>query len=402
MEIYLVGGAIRNRLLGLAIHERDYVVVGATPEEMAANGFTPVGKDFPVFLHPTTKEEYALARTESKTGRGYKGFVFHTDPSISLEQDLLRRDFTINAMAQTEEGMLIDPYGGQQDIERRVIRHVSPAFVEDPVRVLRLARFSAQLKPLGFRIAPETLALATALQRSGELDALTPERVWQETQKALKAPHAEEYFQVLRQCGALSLLFPPLEALFGVPSQIAPKHFMDSGTHALQCLHHACQLQLPPEGRFAALCHSLGKACLPPSTWPELAGYEHLATEPLQQLAKRYKIPQDYRDSALLTAKYHLSIQQAPTLQAEILLDLLAAMDALRRPERFFTVVQASEACLIDQRQALSLTAFFQPLIEAVRGAKLTANHSSVASVKEAMQQIRLQAIKAVLNTHSS
>lgn len=399
MDIYLVGGAVRDQLLGLPVKERDYVVVGSSPEELSAQGFIPVGRDFPVFLHPNTKEEYALARTERKTTRGYKGFSFRTDPNISLEEDLRRRDLTINAMAQASDGLLIDPYGGQNDLERRLLRHVSPAFVEDPVRVLRLARFSAQFKHLDFHIAPETLALATALQRSGELSALTPERVWKETQKALLETHADEYFKSLRACGGLAILFPELEALFGIPSQIAAQHFMDSGTHALLCLNNACRSNTSPEVRFAALCHSLGKACLPPSSWPELSGYPDATLAPLQNVCSRYKMGQSYRDVAFLTAKYHRVIQRGRALKASEVLDLLAATDSLRRPERFLATVQAAEACLIDAQQAPHLVDFFQPLIDAVRTTKLTDTQlkHSVSSLKEAMYNARLEAITRIL-----
>lgn len=399
MDIYLVGGAVRDQLLGLKVQERDYVVVGASPKEMLAQGFTPVGKDFPVFLHPNSHEEYALARTEAKVAQGYKGFVFHAHPDISLEEDLSRRDLTINAMAQTPEGVLIDPYGGQQDLQQRVLRHVSPAFVEDPVRVLRLARFCAQLKHLGFHIAPETLALATALRRSGELDALVAERVWQETQKALACQHPEEFFITLRQCGGLAVLFPDLEALFGIPSEISPQHYMDSGNHALLSLSKASTHYAAPEIRFAALCHSLGKACLPPNTWPQLSGYVDASLAPLKRLCDRYKVSQEYRDIATMTAKHHQTIQKAKSLSASSLLDLLAATDSVRRPERFLMVVQASESCLIDQASPLHLTEFFTPLIDAVKATKAPSRDTvqTLPSIKEAMHAARLAALERAL-----
>lgn len=401
MDIYLVGGAVRDQLLGLDVQERDYVVVGSSPEEMLEQGFTPVGKDFPVFLHPDSKEEYALARTEAKISKGYKGFVFHTHPDVSLEEDLSRRDLTINAMAQTADGVIIDPYGGQRDMQQRVLRHVSPAFVEDPVRVLRLARFCAQFKHLDFHIAPETLALATALRRSGELDSLVAERVWQETQKALACAHPEEFFITLRQCGGLAILFPDLEALFGIPSEISAQHYIDSGNHALLCLSNASARCEIPEIRFAALCHALGKACLPPDAWPQLAGYAQASAAPLQRLCDHYKVSQDYRDIAMLTAKHHQTIQRARCLPATELLDLLAATDSVRRPERFLMVVQAAEACLTDQTQPLQLTEFFKPLIEAVKTTKAPsrANTDSLPSIKEAMHAARLAAIKNVLGS---
>ncbi len=399
MDIYLVGGAVRDRLLGLPIKERDYVVVDSNPEEMLDLGYTPVGKDFPVFLHPQSHEEYALARTETKIARGYQGFSFHTGPDITLEEDLSRRDLTINAMAETAEGLVIDPYGGQVDLEQGILRHVSPAFVEDPVRVLRLARFAAQFKHLGFSIAPETLKLATALQRAGELNALVPERVWQETQKALGEAHPEEFFRTLRHCGALAILFPELEALFGIPSQLSPTHYIDSGSHALLSLNNACLVSSDPEIRFAALCHSLGKACLTPNNWPAQNDTATASLIPLQQVCDRYKVSAQYRDIALLTAKYHALIQSAKTLAPEALLALLAATDSLRRPERFLAAVAAAEACLIQPDSTLNLVEFFKPLIKAVKTAKPTATitHKTIPAVKDAMLAARLEALRRVL-----
>ena len=399
MDIYLVGGAVRDRLLGLPVKERDFVVVDSSPEEMLALGFTPIGKDFPVFLHPDTKEEYALARTETKVAHGYQGFQFHTAPSITLEEDLSRRDLTINAMAETPEGLLIDPFGGQKDLTNRILRHVSPAFVEDPVRVLRLARFAAQFKHLGFTIAPETLKLATALQRAGELNALVPERVWQETQKALREAHPEEFFSVLKSCGGLAILFPELEALFGIPSQLSPTHFMDSGAHALLSLSNACLLSNEPEIRFGALCHTLGKACLPPVAWPELIGYPEAAHTPLNQLCDRYKMGARFRDIALLTAKYHPVIQNAKSAQPKTLLELLANTDALRRPERFLAAVLAAEAGLIQNHAPLNLVDFFKPLIDVVKTAKPTGVllNQTVPALKDAMFDARLNALKKAL-----
>lgn len=344
LEVYLVGGAVRDKLLGLPVTEKDYVVVGATPADMLARGFKPVGKDFPVFLHPQTKEEYALARTERKTAPGYHGFEFHTSKEVTLEEDLARRDLTINAVALAPDGSLIDPYHGLADIENRVLRHVSPSFVEDPIRVLRLARFAARFKKLNFKIAPETMALAEAMRRAGELDALVPERVWQETWKALSENDPAEYFQVLRACGGLAILFPELEALFGVPSLVQEKHFMDSGMHALLALSNAARLSPSPEIRFAALTHSLGKANTPPQQWPEHEGY-HEVENGLQHLAERYKIPRHVKEFAKVVANYHHLWNASIT--PEIILKFFDACDALRRPERFANILTACEACFI-------------------------------------------------------
>lgn len=345
LNAYLVGGAVRDKLLGLPVIEKDYVVVGVSPADMLALGFKPVGKDFPVFLHPETKAEYALARTERKTAPGYRGFTVHASPEVTLEEDLFRRDLTINAMAITPEGDIVDPYGGLADIENRILRHVSAAFVEDPLRVLRLARFAARYKRLGFKVATETLLLAQAMQRAGELDALVPERVWQETWKALQEPDPEEYFQVLRQCGALAILFPEIEALFGVPSLIQDKHFMDSGVHALLALHNAARLSPLPDVRFAALTHGLGRALTPPDAWPEHEGYENYTNDAFKPLAERYKIARHIREFVKLIAKHHLQWNQPTT--SETVLSFFEACDALRRPDRFANILLACEACFV-------------------------------------------------------
>ncbi|MGL5697276.1 MAG: multifunctional CCA addition/repair protein, partial [Plesiomonas shigelloides] len=268
MQTYLVGGAVRDQLLGLNVTERDWVVVGATPEQLLAQGYQQVGRDFPVFLHPRTHEEYALARTERKQGQGYTGFVCHAAPDVTLEQDLLRRDLTINAIAQAEDGSLTDPYGGQQDLRDRWLRHVSPAFSEDPLRVLRVARFAARFAHLGFRVAPETLALMQQISTSGELTHLTAERVWKETEKALNSAAPDVYFAVLRACGALTVLFPELDNLFGVPAPEKWHPEIDSGIHTLMALQQAAQRAYGPEVRFAVLCHDFGKALTPPQFWP--------------------------------------------------------------------------------------------------------------------------------------
>ena len=263
MQVYLVGGAVRDHLLGFPYHEKDYVVVGATPEQLIASGYQPVGKDFPVFLHPETKDEYALARTERKSGHGYHGFSFFTDPSVTLEEDLIRRDLTINAIAMDDDGTIYDPYDGQKDLQNKVLRHVSDAFVEDPLRVLRIARFAARYKVLGFHIAPETLALMQQLAESGELEALTPERVWKETSRALMETHADEYFEVLRACGALKVLFPEIDALYGIPQRPEYHPEIDCGIHTMMSLQQACKANYSLDVRFAVLVHDLGKALTP-------------------------------------------------------------------------------------------------------------------------------------------
>ena len=295
MKTYLVGGAVRDTLLGLEVKERDWVVVGETPESMVARGFRPVGKDFPVFLHPVTREEYALARTERKTAPGYRGFAVHAEPDITLEQDLLRRDLTINAMASAESGEIVDPYGGLRDLDARLLRHVSPAFSEDPVRILRLARFAARFAPLGFTVAEETRELMRAMVTAGEVDALVPERVFAELAKALVEPVPMAFFEVLRSCGALARLFPEIEALFGVPQP--PEHHpeIDTGVHTLLVLEQAATLSADPAVRFAALTHDLGKALTPPERWPRHWGHEKLGLPALETLCDRLKVPNAYR-----------------------------------------------------------------------------------------------------------
>ncbi|MCD6046810.1 MAG: cca [Gammaproteobacteria bacterium] len=397
LEVYQVGGSVRDTLLGLPVVDKDYVVVGATPQDMLARGFRPVGKDFPVFLHPRTKEEYALARKERKVALGYHGFTFDTSKEVSLEEDLARRDLTINAMALTSDGTLIDPYGGLADLENRVLRHVSPAFVEDPIRVLRLARFAARFRKLGFTIAPETLALAEALRRAGELDALVPERVWQETWKALSENDPVEYFKVLRKCGALPVLFPELEALFGIPTLVQDKHFMDSGTHALLALSNAASLSPLPEVRFAALTHALGKALKLPIAWPEHTGYEEHTEEPLNALAERYKIPRHVKELALVVAHYHPQWNTAVT--PETILDFLDTCDALRRPERFENILLACEACFIthqypDHSEFLLKT--LSDLREKLKETKPALANAGKA-LKNIYRQMKLDCLKKIL-----
>jgi len=341
MKVYKVGGAVRDRLLGLPVVDHDWVVVGATPEEMEALGYKAVGRDFPVFLHPETHEEYALARTERKTGPGYKGFVFNADPGVTLEEDLQRRDVTINAMAEDEDGNLIDPYHGREDLEAGILRHVSEAFVEDPLRVLRVARFAARF---GFAIAEETLALMRAISASGELQALTPERVWTETERGLGEQNAPVYFQVLRDCHALAVLFPEIEALFGVPQPERHHPEIDTGVHTMMVLEQACRLTPDTDIRFAALVHDLGKGTTPEERWPSHPSHEERGVELVQALCDRFRIPNRHRELAIITARYHLDCHRIMDMRADTVLRKLEGLDALRRPERFDRFLVACEA----------------------------------------------------------
>lgn len=352
MQVYLVGGAVRDHLLGHPYHEKDYVVVGATPQQMLADGFEPVGKDFPVFLHPKTKEEYALARTERKAGVGYHGFEFYTDPNVSLEEDLIRRDLTINAMAMDQDGQVYDPYHGQLDLKLRLLRHVSDAFVEDPLRVLRIARFAARYHHLGFKVAPETLQLMQRLAESGELQALTAERVWKETSRALMEVNAEVYFEVLRSCGALQVLFPEIDALFGIPQRPEYHPEIDCGIHTLMSLQQACQANYSLDVRFAVLVHDLGKALTPPAELPRHIMHEERGIEPVTQVCERLKVPTNTKQLALAVCKEHLKCHQAFNLKPGTLWRLLQRLDVLRRPERVEAFVQA---CECDARGRLGL-----------------------------------------------
>lgn len=345
MKTYLVGGAVRDELLGLPVGERDWVVVGATPEELSRAGYKPVGKDFPVFLHPQTGEEYALARTERKTGPGYRGFVTQSSPDVTLEQDLERRDLTINAMAKDHDtGALIDPFQGQNDLRARVLRHVSGAFVEDPVRVLRAARFAARFAPLRFTVAPETIALMRQIAARGELDALVPERVWQETQRALEAPAPWKYFEVLREADALPIVFPEIAALFGVPQPERWHPEIDSGVHTLMAVEQAARLSTDPVVRFAALVHDLGKGTTPSSEWPRHIAHEQRSVSLIERLCARLRIPSAYRELAVLVGRCHLLSHKAAELRDTTLLELLEHLDAFRRPDRFEQFVIACEA----------------------------------------------------------
>lgn len=344
MQIYLVGGAVRDRLLGLPVTDRDYVVVGATPEEMVAKGFRPVGADFPVFLHPETKEEYALARTERKSGHGYKGFTVYAAPEVTLEDDLRRRDLTINAMAETPEGELIDPFGGARDLRDGILRHVSPAFAEDPVRILRVARFAARYAKWGFRVAHRTTQLMREMVASGEVDHLVPERVWAELERALGEDAPARFFAVLKSCGALARLFPEIDALYGVP-QPAPHHpEIDTGVHAMLVLEQAARLSPDSRVRFAALLHDVGKGTTPPHEWPRHIDHEARGADLIADFCARFRVPNDYRDLAVLVARYHAHCHRIRELRPGTVLELLEALDAFRRPERVAQFVLACEA----------------------------------------------------------
>ncbi len=344
MQVYLVGGAVRDRLLGREVKERDWVVVGATPEELERAGYLPVGRDFPVFLHPQTREEHALARLERKTGPGYRGFSTEFSPDVTLEDDLRRRDLTINAMAEDASGSIIDPHGGQRDIEARLLRHVSEAFVEDPVRILRVARFAARYAPLGFSVAGETLALMRRMVESGEADALVAERVWAETEKALAEPRPDVFISVLRDCGALKVIYPELDALFGVPQPEKWHPEIDTGVHQLMALREAVKLGGGVAVSFAVLMHDLGKGSTPADKLPSHPGHEDAGVALVERLAARLRVPNHLRELALITARYHTHVHRAFELRPDTVLKTLESCDAFRRPERFADFLLACEA----------------------------------------------------------
>jgi len=342
MQIYCVGGAVRDELLGLPVQDRDWVVVGATPEEMLLEGFRPVGRDFPVFLHPQTHEEYALARTERKTAPGYAGFVFHAAPGVTLEEDLARRDLTINAMARGNDGLLIDPHRGRADLARKILRHVSPAFAEDPVRILRIARFAARFAD--FSIAPETLDLMRRMVANGEVDALVAERVWQELARGLMEAVPSRMFATLKECGALTRLLPELERLWGVPQRADYHPEVDTGVHVMMVIDMAARLKLSLPARFAALTHDLGKAETPVEILPCHIGHELKSASLLEPLCERLRVPTECRDVARLVARFHGDMHKVDQLRPETRLKILERCDALRRPARFEEVLGACEA----------------------------------------------------------
>ena len=399
MQVYLVGGAVRDEQLGLPVKERDWCVVGATPEDMRQAGYRQVGKDFPVFLHPETGEEYALARTERKTAAGYHGFEFHTDPGVTIEDDLGRRDLTINAIARDENGNLVDPYGGVSDIRNRILRHVSDAFVEDPVRVLRVARFAARFTPLGFVIAPETMELMRSITASGEIDALVPDRVWKETELALGGANCRVYFETLRECGALGTLFPEVDALFGVPQPAQWHPEIDTGLHVMMVLDQAEKLSPDLEVRFAALVHDLGKGTTRKYTLPSHPGHERRGMKLIRRLADRLPVPNACRDLGLLVSEYHTHCHRALELRAATILKLLEATDAFRRPRRFEQFLLACEA---DARGRTGLEDRDYTQADLLRGALAAATAVDAASIarqyegKAIGQAIRRERLAAV------
>ena len=340
LETFLVGGSVRDELLNLPVKDHDYVVVGSTPEEMVLLGFRSVGKDFPVYLHPKNQNQYALARTERKVARGYKGFEIYTSPKVTLQDDLARRDLTINAIAKDKDGNIIDPFNGVADLEAGLLRHVSPAFSEDPVRVLRVARFSARF---GFCVAPETLLLMKELVRNGEVNALVPERVWQELARGLMEKKPSHLFYVLRECGALACIMPEIDVLFGIPQQVGRHPEVDTGEHIMQVIDYAASKNYSLPVRFAALTHNLGKGVTPQNLWPHHVGHEPLSAKLINNLCKRIKIPKDSRDLALLVAHYHSNVHRIAELCSATIGDMLLAVDAYRRPKRFEEFIQACE-----------------------------------------------------------
>jgi tRNA nucleotidyltransferase (CCA-adding enzyme) len=338
LKTYLVGGSVRDELLGLPVKDHDYVVVGSTPEEMVQLGYRPVGKDFPVFLHPVTKEQYALARTERKISRGYKGFEVFTTPQVTLQEDLVRRDLTINAIAKDADGNIIDPFNGVADLEAGILRHISPAFAEDPVRILRIARFAARFS---FRIAPETLALMSDMVHNGEVEALVPERVWQEISRGLMENNPSRMFYMLRECGALSRILPEIDVLFGVPQPAHAHPEIDTGVHTMMVIDFAASRNYSLPVRFAALLHDLGKGVTPPEEWPRHIGHEQRSVQLVQNLCERLRAPKDERNLAVLVAQYHGKAHRAEELTAPTIADLFHATDAYRKPDRFQLFMQA-------------------------------------------------------------
>ena len=397
MQIYLVGGAVRDELLGIEVKDRDWVVVGSTPEDMAALGYKAVGKEFPVFIHPDSGEEYALARTERKSGPGYKGFVFNTSGDITLEQDLERRDITINAIARDENGDLIDPFNGRNDLENKVIRHVSDAFVEDPLRVLRVARFAAQFD---FVIAAETLALLTEISATDELEALVPERIWVETEKALQTRTPRRYFDVLRECNALTVLFPEIERLFGVPQPERYHPEIDCGVHTLMVLDQAATLSADPEVRFAALVHDLGKATTPKEIWPSHHGHGERGVELIDRLCDRLRIPNRYRELATVVSRYHLNCHRIDELSPKVVVGKLEGLDAFRRPERFDKFLLACEADARGrkgkERQDYPQAGMFRKYREACLSVDTKSLDIKDLKGAQIAERIRLQRIRAV------
>lgn len=403
MKTYLVGGAVRDALLGKTAKDADYLVVGATPEQMLAQGFVAVGKDFPVFLHPTTKQEYALARLERKQGHGYTGFACYFAPDVTLEQDLLRRDLTINAMARdVDSGELYDPYGGQSDLQQKLLRHVSAAFSEDPLRVLRVARFYARFASLGFTVAPQTRQLMRQISESGELQHLAAERVWQETARALLEGSPAAYFELLQQCGALNVLMPELDMLWGVPNPPRWHPEVDTGIHTMLVLQQAALLSDRLDVRFAALCHDFGKGVTDPALWPAHHGHEHTGLAVIDAFCQRLRVPNDCRDLALLACEYHQLVHKAFELRPQTVQKLFDGLDLWRKPERLDLLLLCCTADLrgrtgfeqADYQQAR----YLQALALAARSVDikaLVAEGHQGAAMKQALATARLKAVSA-------
>ncbi|HEY6545858.1 MAG TPA: multifunctional CCA addition/repair protein [Dokdonella sp.] len=404
MDIYLVGGAVRDKLLGLEVVDRDHVVVGARPEDLVALGYRPVGKDFPVFLHPGSAEEYALARTERKTGRGYHGFAFQADPSVTLEQDLERRDLTINAMAEAADGTIVDPFGGRADLEARVLRHVSPAFAEDPVRVLRVARFAARFAPLGFTIAQETIALMRRMIEDGEVDHLVAERVWAETRRALGERSPSAFVRALRASGALAVVFPEVDALYGVPQRAEYHPEVDTGVHVEMVLDMAARLA-PGDDLvgWCALTHDLGKALTPKDELPRHLRHEHNGVAPLRGLNERLRVPAEHAALSVLVCRHHLEAHRALELRPKTVLELLERLDAFRRPERVRRFLLACEA---DKRGRLgheeapypqaAFLAAAHAAARAIDASAFVADGFQGPAIGDAMRDARVRAIAAL------
>ncbi|PKM10337.1 MAG: multifunctional CCA addition/repair protein [Gammaproteobacteria bacterium HGW-Gammaproteobacteria-3] len=409
MKTFLVGGAVRDRLLNIPVKERDWVVLEQTPEAMIRQGFLPVGKDFPVFLHPQSHEEYALARTERKTAPGYKGFTVHAAPDVTLEQDLKRRDLTINAMAMTPDGVIIDPFGGRQDLENRLFRHVSPAFCEDPVRILRVARFAARYAHLGFRIAGETLALMQDMVASGEIDYLVPERVWAEIQKALSEPAPVAFFQTLKDCRALAKILPELDALFGVPQPERYHPEIDTGVHSFLSLEQAGRLSAKPEVRLAALLHDLGKALSPKANWPHHDGHEQSGIALLNALCTRLRVPGSFAVLAKQVMRYHTLCHRAFELRAKTLTDLLFALGAFKPDNNLNDLLLAAEA---DCKGRTGLEHSAYPQAAYIRDAALAATCIDTSAVLTstlkgpqigaAIRQLRIEAVAGFIKKRRS
>ncbi len=407
LDIYLVGGAVRDQLLNRAVVDHDYLVVGATVEQMLSLGFNQVGKDFPVFLHPKTKQEYALARTERKQGQGYTGFACYAEPDVTIEQDLLRRDLTVNAMAKAHSGDIIDPYNGQQDLENRVLRHVSNAFIEDPLRVLRVARFAARYHSYGFTIAPETLELMTKISESGELSALSAERIWQEMQRSLNEQHPDVFFQVLHQCQALKAIWPDLDALWGVPNPVQWHPEICSGAHSMMVLQQAVLLTKNNDNktaiRFAALCHDLGKGLTSNEHWPSHKGHEKAGLPLVEKISKELKVPLYCKQLALKVCEHHLHCHKAFQLKPSTLLKILNQLDVWRKPQEFYDFIIA---CKSDFLGRLGFEDRSYPQEQYLKDAMLAARQINAKgfveqglkgiAIKEAMAKARLNAIKKV------